>query len=49
MLGAWKEALDYEKRNYSILVKILSDSRDPRIEESDMLLKQYTEKVEEGK
>jgi hypothetical protein len=49
IITKFKEALDYEKKNYNILLKIIRDERDPRLVESSMLLKQYTSKAVEQK
>ena len=49
ILAKFKEALDYEKKNYNILLKSIRDEKDPRIVESNMLLKQYTAKAVEQK
>lgn len=45
LLNEYKLALQYEKRNYSIMLKVLEDENDPRIKESNDLLKQYTAKA----
>jgi len=46
LLEIYKEALDYEKRNYTMLLRVLgNDEKDPRIEESNLLLKEFTAKA----
>ncbi len=47
VLDKYKEALEYEKRNYNNLVKSIGSNQDPRVEESNLLLKQYTAKAVE--
>jgi len=47
VLDKYKEALEYEKRNYNNLVKAVGSTQDPRVEESNLLLKQYTAKAVE--
>lgn len=47
LLERWKEALEYERKNYSILEKAISDEKDSRLQESSLLLKEYTQKAVE--
>jgi hypothetical protein len=51
-VGLWEEVeignWNWPKRNYSILLKVLgNEEKDPRIEESDALLKEFTAKAVE--
>jgi hypothetical protein len=45
----YKEALEYEKRNYNLLRKICNDDKDPRLAKSSALLKHYTSKAVESR
>lgn len=48
LLDKFQEALDYEMKNYTILRKVLGDNeKDPRIEESNILLRDFTKKAVE--
>jgi len=47
LLDIYKQSLEFEKRSYGILIKIIGDPKDPRLEECNSLLKQYTSKAVE--
>ncbi len=45
LLGLYREALEHERKNFSILSTILSDPNDFRIQESNFHLDEYTTKA----
>eukprot|EP01117_Protostelium_nocturnum_P013348 TRINITY_DN4974_c0_g1_i2.p1 TRINITY_DN4974_c0_g1~~TRINITY_DN4974_c0_g1_i2.p1 ORF type:complete len:1454 (+),score=476.66 TRINITY_DN4974_c0_g1_i2:138-4499(+) len=45
LLGDYREALSYEKKNYHTLLKVIGDVKDPRVIEADSLVKEFLSKA----
>lgn len=41
----YREAMNYERKNYTILSKVLPDARDARIVEADTLMREFLMKA----